>query len=452
MRYIFPGFHPGLFGFEPGRVEGIKRIIWLGCFWLWGSLCGLFLKIGLNLIFIYADYENNTVAYFHFLWYAFVMAKRTISGKYVKCSGYEAFIPASLPPQIDWTGSLIRSLSDADRLIGQLSGQGKHLPNPHLLIRPFIKREAVLSSRIEGTQATLGELLANDAGAVVNRSPDDLREVGNYVAALDYGIQRLNTLPLSLRLVREIHEKLMDGVRGNFATPGQFRKTQNWIGPAGCTLQNAAYIPPSPDQLMECLGTWEQFLYAQNIPPLVGAGLLHYQFEAIHPFLDGNGRVGRLLIILFLIERKVLTAPLLYISAFFEATRREYYERLLAVSQASQWNLWIEYFLNGISRMSEDVLSRAERINLLLEDWRKKVAGQKPKILFQVIDLFAENPYWNTKKLSERLGVAFTTAQRAIGVLVEKKVLSQVDNAQRDRMFCATRIMEILDQPPKILH
>ncbi|MCX5636897.1 MAG: Fic family protein [Planctomycetota bacterium] len=378
------------------------------------------------------------------------MAKKKISGTYVKCTGYEAFVPNPLPPEIVWTDQLIRSLSDADRLIGQLSGQEKQLPNPHLLIRPFIKREAVLSSRIEGTQATLGELLANDAGAVVNRSPDDLREVGNYVAALDYGIKRLNTLPLSLRLVREMHEKLMEGVRGDHATPGQFRKTQNWIGPAGCTLQNATYIPPSPDLLMDCLGTWEQFLHVQNIPPLVQAGLLHYQFEAIHPFLDGNGRVGRLLIILLLVERKVLTTPLLYISAFFEATRNEYYSHLLAVSQESQWNPWLEYFLNGITRMSEDVLSRAERINLLLDRWREQIAGQKPKVLFDAIDLLAENPFWNVKKLSERLQVAFTTAQRTINVLVEERILSQVDNAQRDRVFCATAIMKILDEPPKI--
>lgn len=378
------------------------------------------------------------------------MTKRSISGQYAKCTGYEAFIPNPLPPEIDWTGSLIRSLSDADRLIGQLSGEGKQLPNPHLLIRPFIKREAVLSSRIEGTQATLGELLANDAGAVVNRSPDDIREVGNYVTALDYGIKRLNTLPLSLRLIREVHKNLMEGVRGDHATPGQFRKTQNWIGPAGCTLQNATYIPPSPDLLMDCLGTWEHFIHAQNIPPLVQAGLLHYQFEAIHPFLDGNGRVGRLLIILFLVERKVLTAPLLYVSAFFEATRNEYYSRLLAVSQESQWNSWLEYFLNGIARMSEDVLSRAERINALLGTWRVKIAGQKPKVLFGAIDLLAENPFWTTKKLSERLQVAFTTAQRVINVLVKEDILSQMDNAQRDRVFCAKAIMQILDEPPKM--
>jgi Fic family protein len=378
------------------------------------------------------------------------MAKKKTSGKYIKCVGYEAFVPEPLSPEIVWTDRLIRSLSDADRLIGQLSGEGKQLPNPHLLIRPFIKREAVLSSKIEGTQATLGELLANDAGAIVNRSPDDLREVGNYVTALDYGIKRLKTLPLSLRLIREVHEKLMEGVRGDHATPGEFRKTQNWIGPAGCTLQNATYVPPSPDLLMDCLGTWEQFLHVQKIPPLVQVGLLHYQFEAIHPFLDGNGRVGRLLIVLFLVERKVLTAPLLYISAFFEATRSEYYNLLLAVSRESNWNQWLEYFLNGIARMSEDVLSRAERINLLLQGWKERTAGQKPKILFGVIDLLAENPFWSTKMISERLQVAFTTAQRAINVLVEKEVLSQVDNAQRGRVFCANAIMKILDEPPKI--
>jgi len=372
------------------------------------------------------------------------------SGQFIKCAGYESFIPEALPPEIDWTPQLIRSLSDADRLIGQLSGEGKQLPNPHLLIRPFIKREAVLSSRIEGTQATLGELLANDAGASVNRSPDDLKEVGNYVKALAHGIQRLESLPLSLRLIHEIHEKLMEGVRGDFATPGQLRKSQNWIGPGGCTLQNATYIPPPPDVLMDCLGEWEKFMYNLNTPPLVQAGLLHYQFEAIHPFLDGNGRVGRLLIILFLIERKVLAAPFLYLSAFFEATRSEYYDRLSAVSQNSEWNLWLEYFLNGIARMSEDALSRAERINLLIQNWREKISGRKPKILFDVIGLLAENPFWATKKIAERLNVAFTTAQRAIHLLQEKQIISQIDEAQRDRVFCATAIMDILDEVPKI--
>ena len=245
-------------------------------------------------------------------------------GRYVRCAaGYTAYLPAPLPPQLVWTPRLVRSLSDADRWIGQLAGEGRSLPNPHLLMRPFIKREAVESSRIEGTQATLGELLAADAGATVERSPEDLREVANYVAALDHGIKLLKRLPLSLRLVKEIHARLMHGVRGGVSTPGEFRRSQNWIGPAGCTLTNATYVPPPPEQLMACLGDWEKFLHDRALPPLVQVALAHYQFEAIHPFLDGNGRVGRLMITLFLVERGILPTPLLYLSAIFEATRRE---------------------------------------------------------------------------------------------------------------------------------
>lgn len=372
------------------------------------------------------------------------------SGTFVSQMWYKAFIPNALPPKLTWCDSLLRSLSDADRWVGQLSSEGRVLPNPHLLMRPFMRQEAVLSSRIEGTQATLGELLASDAGAAVKRSPDDLREVGNYVRALEYSVSRLGTLPLSLRLVREIHEHLMDQVRGNAATPGQFRQSQNWIGPGGCTLHNATYVPPPPDRLIECLGVWESFLQDRNMPPLVQAGLMHYQFEAIHPFLDGNGRVGRLLVTLFLIERQLIKSPILYLSAFFEATRQEYYDRLLAVSQESRWEDWLQYFFNGIARMSEDVLSRAERINRTLQQWREFLAGQKPKILFDAVGLLAENPFWTAKRLAERLSVAFTTAQRAIKILSDAQIVTQIDDAQRDRVYCAKAIMDILDEPPQI--
>ena len=192
------------------------------------------------------------------------------SGQTMRCpEGYTAFIPDPLPPTLTWTPALTRALSDADRLIGQLAGEGSRLPNPHLLIRPFVRREAVLSSRIEGTRSSLGELLASEAGAAVARSPDDLREVGNYVIALEYGVKRLAAVPLSLRLVRELHARLMQGVRGNYATPGQFRRSQNWIGSPGCTLMNAAYVPPPPSELMRCLGAWEHFLHDRSLPPLV---------------------------------------------------------------------------------------------------------------------------------------------------------------------------------------
>src|SRR5580704_13160329 len=271
-----------------------------------------------------------------------------IPGKQVSQGGYSAFVPAPLPPAIEWTPRLVGVLSDADRLIGRLAGEGGRLTNPDVLMRPFVKQEAVQSSRIEGTQATLGELLAAEAGAAVERSPDDLREVGNYVVALEHGISLLRELPICVRLIRALHQKLMDGVRGEHAAPGVFRRTQNWIGRPGSTLATATFIPPPPGEVEPCLGAWERFIHESNLPPLVTIALAHYQFEAIHPFLDGNGRVGRLLITLFLIERKILPTPLLYLSAFFEATRRDYYDGLRGVSDRGAWQDWLEYFLLGI--------------------------------------------------------------------------------------------------------
>ena len=372
------------------------------------------------------------------------------SGQLVRSdSGFDTFLPNPLPPQLNLSPLLLRALSEADRAIGQLSGEGRQLRNPHLLIRPFLKHEAVLSSRIEGTQATLGEILAADAGAHVERSPDDLKEVGNYVVALEHGIERLSTLPLSLRLVRELHERLLSGVRGGQAMPGEFRRSQNWIGAPGCTLENATYVPPPVDALSGCLADWERFVHDRSLPPLVQVALLHYQFEAIHPFLDGNGRVGRLLITLFLIERKVLTTPLLYLSAFFEATRDDYYRRLLAVTRDAAWNDWLEYFLNGVTRTAEDALSRAERINTLLSGWRERMtsASAAPSSL---VEFLAENPFWTIKKVAERLGVAYTTAQRAIEKLASAGVLEQMGDAKRDRVFYAPQILSILEEPPRL--
>lgn len=362
-------------------------------------------------------------------------------------TGYTAFIPAPLPPVLSWTRELVCKLSDADRLVGKLAGEGGRLPNPHLLMRPFVRREAVLSSRIEGTEATLGELLAAEAGATVERSPEDLREVGNYVAALEYGLGRLKKLPLSLRLIRELHAKLLTGVRGDRATPGEFRRSQNWIGPPGSTLANATYVPPPPDDMQVCLGQWERFLHDDSLPPLVQIALAHYQFEAIHPFLDGNGRVGRLLITLFLVERAVLPTPLLYLSAFFEATRREYYGRLLGVTLDGRWLAWLEYFLDGAARQAEDALNRAERINRLLVKWRGAAASTGSKTPLALVDLLAANPYVTTKRAAKQLGVAFTTAKRAIERLQSLSILAQVNRAKRDRVYCATALLKILEEP-----
>jgi Fic family protein len=377
-------------------------------------------------------------------------AKRQPHGRRVRApGGYKAYVPAPLPPRIEWSAGLAAALSAADRAVGRLAGEGRRLPNPHLLIRPFVRREAVLSSRIEGTQATLGELLAAEAGAAVERSPADLREVGNYVVALEHGVERLRTLPLSLRLVRELHEKLMRGVRGDTATPGEFRRSQNWIGPAGCTLADAAFVPPPPDRLMECLGPWESFLHDDTLPPLVHAALAHSQFEAIHPFLDGNGRVGRLLITLLLVDKGVLPSPLLYLSAWFEATRAEYYARLSGVTERGEWEEWLDYFLAGAAGQAEDALDRIRRIDALLSGWRDKLRKSPSRLPEQAIDLFAENPFWTVNRLAERLEVAFTTAQRAIGRLESARIVTLTGEARRNRVYCARDLLAILEEPPR---
>jgi Fic family protein len=374
------------------------------------------------------------------------------AGRWIKTlDGYRAFQPHPLPPGIIWTPRLVRVLSQADRLLGRLAGEGRRLPNPHVLIRPFVRREAVYSSRIEGTQATLGELLAAEAGAAVERSPEDLREVGNYVVALEHGIERLKTLPLSLRLVRELHEKLMTGVRGEHATPGEFRRTQNWIGRPGCTLTDASYVPPPPEALLAHLGQWEEFLHDDTIPPLVHAALMHYQFEAIHPFLDGNGRVGRLLITLCLCASGVLPEPLLYLSAFFEATRADYYGGLRNVTEQGDWTGWLEYFLNGVARQSEDAVSRAERINQRLADWRTQFSGGGSKAPLQLIELLGANPFLSPRETQRQLGISYNTVLRAIESLESGGVLTKMGDRKRNRVFCARAILDILEESARLV-
>lgn len=377
--------------------------------------------------------------------------KNSPSGKIITTStGYQEFVPNPLPPQFEWNNTLVSSLSRADHILGMLSREGSRLPNPHLLMRPFITREAVLSSKIEGTQATLGEVLANEIGVQVDRNPDDLQEVKNYIIALDHGLHRLQDFPLSLRLIKEIHEKLMQGVRGSHATPGEFRRTQNWIGIPGCTLNTAKYVPPTPDELMDCLSNLEKFIHDNTLPPLIHTALCHYQFEAIHPFLDGNGRIGRLLITLLLIKKKMLPSPLLYLSAFFEATRDEYYKQLYNVSNKGTWEDWLTYFLNGVSTQASDVLSRAERINALISNWQTKIGGKTESSIQNIVKYFAVNPYLSTKTIAKKLNIAFSTAQRAIEKLERLGIISIASEGKRDRVYCASQILSILEEPTNI--
>ncbi len=373
------------------------------------------------------------------------------SGRIIKLpTGYSTFIPHPLPPSFELDNTLISSLSRADFLIGQLAREGSRLSNPHLLIRPFLTREAVLSSRIEGTVTTLGQFLAAESGAVIKQNEDDLQEVKNYIKALDYGLNRLKEFPLSLRLIKEIHFHLMQGVRGSQATPGEFRRTQNWIGSPGCTLATAKFVPPHPDYLMDCLSELERFLHNKQLPPLLQIALCHYQFEAIHPFLDGNGRVGRLLIMLLLVEQKILPSPLLYLSAFFEATRSEYYRLLYNVSRDGAWNEWLVYFLNGIAVQGEDVLSRIERINQILDQWKTTLSSTESSILSDIIDSLAANPFLTINKCSQDLKVAYSTAQRAIKKLEYAGIITKTNDNKRGKVYCANQILKILEEPTKI--
>lgn len=373
------------------------------------------------------------------------------SGKIIRSlKGYTAFVPHPLPPKIEWNNHLVNSLSRANYLLGKLAREGSLLPNPHLLIRPFITKEAVLSSQIEGTQASISEILEAESHITIPTQSYDIQEVNNYIKALEYGINRLEEFPLSLRLIKEIHEQLMQGVRGSHATPGEFRHSQNWIGSPGCTLNTAKFVPPPPDYLMESLGHFESFLHNREWPSLIHIALCHYQLEAIHPFLDGNGRIGRLLIVLLLIEQKLLPSPILYLSAFFEATRNEYYRLLYSVSKNGTWEEWLIYFLNGIAIQSEDVLSRAERINHLLAQWKLRAAETSSSVALRMIDQLAMNPFLTTKKTAVNLEVAYTTAQRGIQKLEALNIIKKINTHKRDVVYCATEILNILEEPTKI--
>ncbi len=360
--------------------------------------------------------------------------------------GVDAFVPAPLPPRIRWTTELAAALSDADRAVGRLAGEGRHLPSTRLIVQPLIRREAVLSSRIEGTRTDVDELLFAEAQTAIDTGSDDLREVANYVRALEHGIERLPDLPLSLRLIRELHEILMRGVRGDRAAPGSFRTIQNWIGAPGSPIQHAIYVPPPPESLSDCLNEWERFLHDDSLPPLVHAALAHAQFEAIHPFIDGNGRIGRLLIALQLVARDVLPAPLLPLSAAFEATRPDYYGHLLAVTQRGEWEAWLHYFLAAVTHQADDALHRIHRVGALVARWRDRLASSPSRTPERAAELFMETPYWNVTRLAERLDVAFATAQRAIDHLELEGIVTQAGTTKRNRVFCAPEVLRALTE------
>lgn len=364
---------------------------------------------------------------------------------------YYAFIPNPLPPQISYTKELVNLLSEATLQLGNLNGVGTMLPNPNLLIIPYVRREAVLSSRIEGTQTSLSELFYFEAQRKEEQKKEaqksDVLEVLNYVKAMDYGIKRLKELPLSLRLIREIHAILMKDVRGKHLTPGEFRRSQNWIGPAGCTLNEATFVPPPLNEMNQVLTDFEKFLHdRENFSGLIQCALMHYQFEAIHPFLDGNGRIGRLLITLFLCERQHLTYPMLYLSAFFEKYRSEYYDRLLVVSQKGDWEEWIKFFLRAVVVQSQDAIKNSHAILNLLKVYKEKIHQKRSSgYALKLLDEIFKNPYISIPRAAQKLRTSYHTAKAAVKKLIEAEILFEITDKLRGKVYCAKELLDLLE-------
>jgi Fic family protein len=362
---------------------------------------------------------------------------------------YVAFVPNPLPPAISFDLDLAGRLSEADRALSELAGIARTLPNPHLLIGPFVRREAVLSSRIEGTQASLSDLLFFEAANLREKEVPDVREVSNYVRALEYGLSRLTELPLSLRLIREIHERLLQGTRGEHLTPGEFRRSQNWIGPAGCTLMDASYVPPPVNEMNEALDAFEKFLHADSgLPPLVRLAVIHYQFEAIHPFLDGNGRIGRLLLTLLLCTEKLLTQPLLYLSAYFERHREEYYARLLGVSQEGSWDMWIRFFLRAVAVQARDAIRRSDLLLSLWRRYRQQLQeARSSALLLAIVDSLFEYPALTNPRAAKAHRITPRSAQLNIDKLGAAGILQEATGHKRNRVYVAPEIIRILEEP-----
>lgn len=372
-----------------------------------------------------------------------------LSGRLLQTGrGYFAYVPNLLEPTIDLSLPVVRELSQADRALSELAGVTRTLPNPHLLIGPFLRREAVLSSRIEGTQASFSDLLFFEAARLGEKQVPDVREVSNYVQAMEYGLARLSTLPVSLRLIREIHQRLMAGVRGETQTPGEFRRSQNWIGPSGCTPQDATFVPPAVEEMHVALDAFEKYLHAPSqLPALMRLALIHYQFEVIHPFLDGNGRVGRLLVTMLLCTEKLLPQPMLYLSAYFEQHREEYYGLLLAVSQKGTWEQWIRYFLKAVAVQSRDAIRRIDLLLALRQKYRSQLQKARASaLLLQIVDNLFDFPAVTNPALSKRMKVTPRSAQLNIEKLVERNILREATGQQRNRVYIATEIVSVIEQ------
>lgn len=364
-----------------------------------------------------------------------------------------AFVPHPLPPDLSMNDmELLLTLSDADRALGELAGLGRTTPNPQLLIRPFIRREAVLSSKIEGTQTGIADLYAYEAGqlslpGIVSASAvDDAQEVLNYVHTLEYGLEQLKNSPVDLVLIQNMHKRLMKGVRGARVVPGEFRTGQNWIG--GATIRSADFVPPPVPEMKEALNSLEKYLLmGHDFQPLVRLAFIHYQFEAIHPFGDGNGRTGRLLLPLLMVHWNLLPEPLLYLSAFFEKRRQEYNDLLLAVSEQGMWHEWIVFFLHGVCEQARDAIKRAKQVQDLQRDWHERLKTLKvPSRLLGLADKLFDTPFITIPDAQGILTTtSYQTAKRSVLRLVEAGILRQLHEEEYGKVFVADEIVTLAD-------
>lgn len=359
-------------------------------------------------------------------------------------AAYWAFAPAPLPRTIDLGQGTVFALSEADRAVGALAGLGTRLPNPHILINPSLRREAVASTRIEGTQSTLSEVLS--AEAQMRIETEDQREVFNYVRALERGVARLPDLPLSKRLIREMHAELMRGVRGHGRTPGEFRTSQNWIG--GTNPSDALFVPPPVPLLEDALDDFESFLHDDaQMPVLLRCALAHFQFETIHPFLDGNGRLGRLLIVFYLIERGVLQQPLLYLSAYFEQNRDDYVNALQGVRERGDLETWFVFFLRGVAKQARSAIDSADSLLRLRDDFRDRLRLARAR--GQVVDAseaLIGNPFVTAPQLARNLSMTRQGAQYVLASLERAGIVVAVEGATRPTLFVAREVLEVLQR------
>jgi Fic family protein len=352
--------------------------------------------------------------------------------------GYRAFIPALLPPDppLAFDAQLATVLAGAGTALGRLDGVAATLPNPDMFVAMYVRREAVLSSQIEGTQSTLDDVLAYEIDPKRPNLPLDITEVVNYIGAMHYGLDRLNSLPLCLRLLREIHARLMEGTRSGNKSPGEFRESQNWIG-GGPALADATFIPPPPYEMRAALGNLERFLHdSGGLDPLIVAALAHAQFETIHPFLDGNGRIGRLLITFLLCHEKVLQRPVLYLSHYLKQHRATYYDRLMAIRLAGDWEGWLRFFLTGVADVSREAEQTARQIVQLREDIRQRAqSARMSATALRLIDHLFQRPIITVNAARDHLGVSFAAANSLVGDLAEMGVLSEMTGGSRNRVF-----------------